>query len=326
MDKVTKFFTGALVVILACSIIVGIACAQGYEKNTTNSTNASHWQDTSNALGVSGIVLSDGSVSFLFPITQRVSVDGVMLNDNTGRLCKFNFVPINAGLFAGNNTTALMTGYIPVPQTNLKNAAMIITNAGFNITAINQHLPRTDPAMSWIHICASGDPVAIATSLNNTSAAINGRAPAASTQTFNNTSLDTTQLDSVMKMNSTEAGGDYMYVMPTNITATLNGITLGAPDTMDAINFQPIGNGSVAVDGEFALTANEVEPMLTALSNNNIEVTAIHNHLIGEQPTIYYMHTWAIGDPGTIATDMNKAMMQTTSGALPANMTAPAES
>lgn len=249
----------------------------------------------------------------MFPTTQNVTVDGIQLNDNTERFNKFNFVPISAGMLGGNNTSALMTSYILVSQPNLKNATMLINNAGFNITAINQHLPRTNPAMSWIHICASGDPVAMATSLNNISTTLNGQAPAASTQMFDNTSFDTNILDTIMGKNGTVAGGDYMFVIPTNITATLNGITLGAADTCDAIQFQPAGNGTVAVSGEFVLTSSEVEPMVSAFLNNGIEVSDLHNHLVGEQPALYYLHTWAVGDPATIATTM-RTVMNTTTG------------
>lgn len=311
MNKFTKLFAITLFVILVCSIVVGVAFAQGIETNTKNSTNASYWQNTSNALGVTGIGLTDGSVCFVFPTTQNVTVDGIQLNDNTEGFNKFNFVPISAGILGGNNTSALMTGYILVPQTKLKNATMLINNAGFNITAINQHLPRTNPAMSWIHICASGDPVAMATSLKNISTTLNGQAPAASIQMFDNTSFNTNTLNTIMGMNSTVAGGDFMYVKPTNITATLNGITLGAADTCDAIQFQPVGKGTVAVSGEFVLTSSEVEPMVSAFLNNGIEVSDLHNHLVGEQPALYYLHTWAVGDPTTIATTISTVMNTT---------------
>ena len=57
-----------------------------------------------------------------------------------------------------------------------------------------------------------------------------------------------------------------------------------------AINFQPTGSGKTAITGDFVLIAKEVNPVIKALRDNGIEVTAIHNHMLDDQPRLFFMH------------------------------------
>src|SRR3546814_11960482 len=60
-----------------------------------------------------------------------------------------------------------------------------------------------------------------------------------------------------------------------------------------AINFQPTGGGKAAITGDFVLTASEVNPVLHALRENGIEVTALHNHMLDDEPSLFFIHFWA---------------------------------
>ena len=94
----------------------------------------------------------------------------------------------------------------------------------------------------------------------------------------------------------------------------MNGMVL--PPEMDIsteISFQPLGNGSAAVIGEFVLEPAEVEPVLHSLTGSGIEVTALHSHMITEEPRLFYLHCWAKGDASSIARSMHKALMLTNS-------------
>jgi hypothetical protein len=77
------------------------------------------------------------------------------------------------------------------------------------------------------------------------------------------------------------------------------------------IHFQPIGNGNAAVIGEFVLEEKEVEPVIRTLTDNCIEVTALHSHMITEQPRLFYMHAWATGNAEELASVMRKALDKT---------------
>ena len=77
-----------------------------------------------------------------------------------------------------------------------------------------------------------------------------------------------------------------------------------------AINFQPTGGGKAAITGDFVLIASEVNPVLKALRDHGIEVTAIHNHMLDDQPRLYFMHFWANDDAVKLAQGLKAALAQ----------------
>ena len=81
-----------------------------------------------------------------------------------------------------------------------------------------------------------------------------------------------------------------------------------------AINFQPTGNGKAAITGDFVLIASEVNPVLRALRENRIEVTAVHNHMLEDTPRLFFMHFWANDDTLKLAKGLKAALDKTASG------------
>jgi hypothetical protein len=78
------------------------------------------------------------------------------------------------------------------------------------------------------------------------------------------------------------------------------------------INFQPTGGGKAAITGDFVLTGEEVNPVITALRTNGIEVTALHSHMLDEQPRLFFMHFWANDDAQKLAKGIRAALDKTT--------------
>jgi hypothetical protein len=77
-----------------------------------------------------------------------------------------------------------------------------------------------------------------------------------------------------------------------------------------AINFQPTGGGKAATTGDFVLTADEVNPVIKALRSGGIEVTALHNHMLDDEPRLFFMHFWANDDAGKLARGLRGALDQ----------------
>ena len=77
------------------------------------------------------------------------------------------------------------------------------------------------------------------------------------------------------------------------------------------INIQPAGQGRVAATGDFVLTAEEVAPVTAELSRRGIEITALHNHMLGETPRLFFMHFWALGPAETVAASLKAALDNT---------------
>jgi Domain of Unknown Function (DUF1259) len=62
------------------------------------------------------------------------------------------------------------------------------------------------------------------------------------------------------------------------------------------INFQPTGGGKAAITGDFVLTGDEVNLVIMALRAHGIDMTALHSHMLDEQPRLFFMHFWANDD------------------------------
>ena len=82
----------------------------------------------------------------------------------------------------------------------------------------------------------------------------------------------------------------------------------GAMGTAIAINFQPTGDGKAAITGDFVALAGEVNPLIKALRDNGIEVTAIHNHMLDDEPRAFFIHFWANDDAMKLAKGLRKGL------------------
>ena len=80
-----------------------------------------------------------------------------------------------------------------------------------------------------------------------------------------------------------------------------------------AINFQPTGGGKAAITGDFVLLGKEVNPVMKALRQSGIEVTAVHSHMLTEEPRLFFMHFWANDDATKLAKGLRSAIDQTNS-------------
>jgi Domain of Unknown Function (DUF1259) len=75
-----------------------------------------------------------------------------------------------------------------------------------------------------------------------------------------------------------------------------------------SINFQPTGGGKAAITGDFVLRASEVNPVIRALRDNGIEVTALHTHMLTEEPRLFFMHFWGVDNALTLARGVRAAL------------------
>src|SRR5215472_7979110 len=76
---------------------------------------------------------------------------------------------------------------------------------------------------------------------------------------------------------------------------------------------QPTGGGTAAITGDFVLLGSEVNPVIKALRQNGIELTAIHSHMLMEEPRLFFMHFWANDDAVKLAKGLRAALDQTNS-------------
>jgi len=187
---------------------------------------------------------------------------------------------------------------------------------GIEQSSIHNHLLGESPRVIYMHIEGHGDPVKLAHSLATAIAltktpAATPAAPASSQQSID---LNTSQVEQTLGYTGKVNGGILQFSVPRS--EKISEDTMEIPPAMGvatAINFQPTGQGKAAISGDFVLLANEVNPVIRALRTHGIDVTAVHNHMLFEQPHLYFMHFWANDDAVKLAKGLRAALDATKS-------------
>jgi Domain of Unknown Function (DUF1259) len=123
--------------------------------------------------------------------------------------------------------------------------------------------------------------------------------------------LDTAELDRIIGRQGKASGGVYHFTVARAEEVKEAGMAIPpAMGTATAINFQPTGDEKVAITGDFVMTANEVNPVIRALQEQGIQVTALHNHMLEEEPRLFFMHFWANDDAQKLAHGLRAALDQ----------------
>jgi hypothetical protein len=128
--------------------------------------------------------------------------------------------------------------------------------------------------------------------------------------------LDTEQLDQLIGIKGQNNGGVYAFAVPRRDRVNEGGMEIapvGPMGVAQAINFQPTGGGKAAITGDFALTGDEVNPVIKALLSTGIEVTAVHSHMLDEEPRLFFLHFWANDDAAKLAKGLRAALDGTAS-------------
>jgi hypothetical protein len=197
---------------------------------------------------------------------------------------------------------AEVMGDLVLTQQEVNPVLSRLLEGGLSVTALHNHLLRSTPATMYMHVHGNGDAVKLATALRQALAASRtptGAQPAAAPAAI---ALDTKALDGVMRSQGKAAGGTYQFSFPRAEQITEDGMAV--PPSLGlatAINFQPTTMGRAVATGDFVLIGPEVTPVLTELRRHRIEVTALHNHLAGEQPRLFFMHFWGNDEASALA-------------------------
>jgi hypothetical protein len=183
---------------------------------------------------------------------------------------------------------------------------------GFEITALHNHLLREQPQVMYMHFFARGELPPILEGLKSAlqqtatpmTAATSKPPPGA-------ISYERKVIEQIMRKAGNAAGPVLAFGFPRTHDILMHGITMTAPMGMaTAMNFQPSPQG-VAATGDFVLLEAEVNPVITALRKGNIAVTAVHNHMMEDNPRIVFVHFWAEGKPEAVAHALRAALDQT---------------
>ena len=274
---------------------------------TTAQAQEIDWKKVDEALGRTAAVSGDVH-RYGFPRTDlTVTLDGVTIKPALALGGWAAFKPAHGGAMVMGDLVLLQTEINPV-------MAKLIAN-GLDITAVHNHLLRADPLTFYMHVGGHGDPVKLATALRTALAeSKTPLTPPAAAAPPPAVDLDTAQLDQIIGAKGQNNGGVYQFAVPRRDPISENGMQLapaGPTGVATAIGFQPTGGGKAAITGDFVLTGDEVNPVIKALRENGIEVTAIHSHMLTEQPRLIFMHFWANDDAIKLAKGLRAALDKT---------------
>jgi hypothetical protein len=269
------------------------------------------WSKVDEAFGRKATV-SDDVHRYGFPRTDlTVTVDGVTIRPAFALGGWIAMKPAHGG--------AMVMGDLVLLESEINPVMTVLIQNGLEITAIHNHILRGSPTTFYMHVGGHGDPAKLASTIvqalqSSKTPLTPPAAPAGAPPAID---LDTAQLDQIIGAKGTANGGVYQFGVLRRDPITENEKILAPAGPMGvatAINFQPTGGGKAAITGDFVLTAQEVNPVIKVLRESGIEVTAIHSHMLTEQPRLIFMHFWANDDAVKLAKGLRAALDKTASG------------
>jgi hypothetical protein len=206
--------------------------------------------------------------------------------------------------FSGTNDSASVMGDLVLLESEVNPVMAKLRAAGFEITAVHNHVLEATPPVLYMHYMGHGSAVELANSLQAALAVSKtplGKPAAAAAEPPSPPDWVKTVEDTIGRK-GTFKGGVLSFGVPRAEAITMDGMTVTpAQGVAETINFQEADGGKVATTGDFVLTAGEVNPVISALEEHQILVTALHSHMLNEQPRLFFMHFWAVGALGTVA-------------------------
>jgi biotin operon repressor len=205
--------------------------------------------------------------------------------------------------------TGLMMGDLVVTETEVPKVIDALQAHGIELTAVHKHLLEQSPPAWWMHVHAMGDPVQLAQGLKAALDATAIPAPTPAPAVQPPVQVDTAGIDAALGRKGSADGGIYKFTVARNQTITAGNHVLPAGlGLTTSINFQPVGAGKAAINGDFALTGEEINNVIAALRKGGIAIVEVHNHSLDEQPRLFYLHFWAVDDAVTLAKALRPAL------------------
>src|SRR5712672_335007 len=263
------------------------------------------WKKVDAALGKTAAVSGEVHRYGLPRSDLRVTLDGIAIKPALALGGWVAFAPMHG--------EAMVMGDLVLLETEITPVMTKLLDGGLDITAVHNHILRASPATFYMHVGGHGDPAKMAAVIRSALAASKTPFdPPATSATAPAIDLDTAKLDEIIGAKGTANGGVYQFGVPRRDPIMEMGLKVTGPlGGANAINFQPTGNGKAAITGDFLVTGDEVNPLIRALRAKDIEVTAIHSHMLGEQPRLFFIHFWANDDAIKLARGIRTALEKT---------------
>ena len=270
----------------------------------------SDWKPVEEALGKSGQVMPGDVFRVAMPRTDlKVKVQGVDV--------KAGFALGSYAAFKKMGKDAMVMGDLVLLDEEVQDVMAALASKGLAIAALHNHLNEMSPHVMYMHYGGHGDAVQLASAIREAlskSGTPLGQAPTATAPASGGPEIDQKQVEGALGRSGRVNNGILQVGVARAEKITENGVELlPAMGVNTAINFQPTGDGKAAITGDFVLIGREVNPVLKALREHGIQVTALHNHALGDNPRLFYMHFWANDDAVKLARGLKAGLDLTNS-------------
>jgi Domain of Unknown Function (DUF1259) len=262
------------------------------------------WQQVEKALGVAGSMEPGDVYKVSLPRSDlKVTADEVQVKP------AFALGSWLAFKKAGEDT--MVMGDLVLTADEVDPVISKLEEGGIQVTALHHHLDNLAPDVLFMHVGGEGDPIELAEALHAGLAMSKTPLAKAPAKAAEDLPLDTAELDQIIGRQGKTSGGVYHFNVARAEEVTEAQMAIPpAMGTATAINFQPTGEGKAAITGDFVMTASEVNPVIRALHEQGIQVTALHNHMLEEEPRLFFMHFWANDDAQKLAHGLRAALDQ----------------
>jgi Domain of Unknown Function (DUF1259) len=268
-------------------------------------TTPPEWKNVEQAIGKTGTLQPGAVFKFSFPRRDlQIITRGVKI--------KPAFALGSWAAFKKMDDETMVMGDLVLTSDEITPVMTKLQQGGIEQTALHNHIPDPAPTISYMHIQGHGNPVKLATAIREALALTKTPFAAPVNTPATDLGIDVKQIDKILSAQGKVSGGVYQIGIPRLEKITQAGMEVPpSMGTATAINFQPTGNGKAAITGDFVLIASEVNPVIRTLRQNGIEVTALHSHMLDEEPRTMYMHFWASDDAVKLARGLRAALDKT---------------
>jgi biotin operon repressor len=298
--------SGALAVLCIASLMTSTASAQEAKSSTQNPGN--DWKQVEDAMGRPGQVTAD-VIRFGMPRKDlHVTLNGVAIKPGLALGSWTAFKRLESG--------AMVMGDLVLTEDEVEPVMRKLQESGIEVAAVHNHLIGESPHVMYMHLDSHGDAVKMAQTIRDALAltktpGLDAGGAAPSTDALG---IDQKKIEDILGHTGKVNGGILQISVPRAETITESAMVV--PPSMGvatALNFQPTGNAKAAITGDFVLTGKEANPVMKALRENGIEVTAVHSHMLTEEPRLFFMHFWANDDAAKLAKGLRAALDLTNS-------------
>ena len=245
----------------------------------------------------------NGYYKFSFPRTDlNVSLDGIKIDPRLAFTTWFAFRPMDTV-----NAMAMVMGDVVLLETEFKAVLQKMDQRGLDVSAIHNHLLNEKPKVMYLHVSAMGEPKDLCVKLKELLQLTHTPLNYVNTDTASTMEWGMTEKN--MGVLGKKEGSVYKFSIPRNERIKEEGMEL--PETFgvnSVVNFQKAGN-KAAVTGDFILLGTEISTAQRILSRAGILVTAIHSHMLFDEPHFYFMHFWAVDDAEKIANALHDLLV-----------------